>query len=301
MHNKKEKEATMSMETKKEPVISVEATQTHLFTRQPPSVLGRIAFWAFLVGGLGGLAGAIALTIASGSTSRDLVVTTVVGLAGAGILATRFRWAPLVSTLLGGYNLYLVFTQPYVIESLVHPKTDPQGGFGHFVGVVIITAIAIIAFGGSIGAAAQNYRQGSQQASRQAPRWLPAALSLVVGMVIGAIFIGAIVQETVATGTTYTNGVPTVHMGAGSFLQTSVTIPKGSKLLLVDDVAALHILVNGSWQNGVPKPANEPGAPTVQNLQVNGNSVEIGPFAAAGTYHIYCTVHQGMNLTVIVQ
>jgi plastocyanin len=289
----------MSMETKKEkePAIGIEATQTHPFSRQPPSVLGRIAFWAFLVGGLGGLAGAIALTIASGSTSRDLVVTTVVGLASAGILATRFRWAPLVSTLLGGYNLYLIFTQPYVIESLIHPKTDPQGGFGHFVGVVIIIAIAIIAFGGSIGAAVQNYRQGS----RQTPRWLPVALSLVAGMVIGAIFIGAIAQETVATGTTYTNGVPTVHMGAGSFLQSSVTIPKGSKLLLVDDVAALHILVNGSWQNGVPKPANEPGAPTVNNLQVNGNSVEIGPFATAGTYHIFCTVHQGMNLTVIVQ
>jgi hypothetical protein len=289
----------MSMETKKEKeqAIGIEATQTHLFSRQPPSVLGRIAFWAFLVGGLGGLAGTIALTIASGFPSRDLVVTTVVGLASAGILATRFRWAPLVSTLLGGYNLYLIFTQPYVIESMIHPKTDPQGGFGHFVGVVIIIAIAIIAFGCSIGAAVQNYRQGS----RQTPRWLLVALSLVAGMVIGAIFIGAIAQETVATGTTYTNGVPTVHMGAGSFLQSSVIIPKGSKLLLVDDVAALHILVNGSWQNGVPKPANEPGAPTVNNLQVNGNSVEIGPFATAGTYHIFCTVHQGMNLTVIVQ
>jgi plastocyanin len=296
---RKEKESAMSMETKKEkdPAMNVEATQTHLFSRQPPSVLGRIAFWAFLVGGLGGLGGAIALTIFSGSPSQDIVITTVVGLASAGILATRFRWAPLVTTLLGGYNLYLVFTEPYVVESLVHPKTDPQGGFGHFVGVVIISAVAIIAFGGSIGAAVQNYRQGS----RQAPRWLPSALSLVAGLVIGAIFIGAIAQESLATGTTYTNGVPTVHMGAGSFLQPSVTIPKGSKLTLVDDVAALHILANGSWQNGVPKTTNEPDAPRVNNVQVKGGSAEIGPFSAAGTYHIYCEVHQGMNLEIIVQ
>jgi len=290
----------MSMETKEEkkPAMDVEATQTHLFSRQtPPTVLGRIAFWAFLVGGLGGLAGAIALTIVSGSPSRDIVITTVVGLASAAILATRFRWAPLVTTLLGAYNLYLVFTEPYVIESLVHPKTDPQGGFGHFVMVVIITAVAIIAFGASIGAAVQNYRQGS----RQTPRWLPSALSLVAGMVIGAIFIGAIAQESLATGTTYTNGVPTVHMSAGGFLQSSVTIPKGSKLALVDDVAALHILANGSWQNGVPKTTTEPGAPRVNNVQVNGGSTEIGPFSAAGTYHIYCEVHQGMNLTIIVQ
>jgi plastocyanin len=286
------------METKKEkePAINDEATHLHLFTRQPLSTLGKIAFWSSLVGGLAGLGGVIALAI-GGSTSRDLVLTAVCGLASAAILATRFRWAPLVSTLLGGYNLYLICVEPYVIESLVHPKTDPQGGFGHFVGVVLAFALAILAFGGSTGAAVQNYRQGS----RQAPRWLPAALSVVVGMVIGALLIGAIAQESLATGTTYTNGVPTVHMGAGSFVQSSVTIPKGSKLLLVDDVAALHILVNGSWQNGIPKPVHEAGAPTVNNLQVNGNSVEIGPFATAGTYHIFCTVHQGMNLTVVVQ
>jgi hypothetical protein len=82
-----------------------------------------------------------------------------------------------------------------------------------------------------------------------------------------------------------------------SFLP-SVTIPKGSMLLLVDDVAVPHILSNGSWENGAPKSAKEPGAPTVTNVQVNGNSVEIGPFTTAGTYS---TVHQGMNLTVIVQ
>ncbi len=31
--------------------MSKEAAQTHLFTRQPLSVLSKIAFWAFLVGG----------------------------------------------------------------------------------------------------------------------------------------------------------------------------------------------------------------------------------------------------------
>jgi plastocyanin len=289
----------MSMETKKEnePAMSIETTQTRLFARQPLSVLGKIAFWASLVEALGGLGGTIALTIASGSPSRDLVITTVCWLASAGILATRFRWAPLVSALLGGYLLYAIFTQPYVVESLVNPKTDPQGGFGHFVGVVILCACALVAFGASVGAAVQNYRQGS----RQAPRWLPAALSVVAGMVVGALLIGAISQPAVVTGTTYTNGVPTVHMGAGSFVQSSITISKGSKLLLVDDVASLHILANGSWQNGVAKSANEPGAPRVNNVQVSGGSTQIGPFTTAGTYHIYCEVHQGMNLTIIVQ
>ncbi len=287
----------MSTETKKEPIMNVEATQTGLFARQPLSVLGKIAFWAFLVGVLGGIGGNIAITITSGSLSRDLLISTVIGLASVIILATRFRWAPLVTTLLGGYLLYLVSIQPYVIESLVHPKTDPNGGFGHFVGAVFAIALGLLAFGGSLGAAVQNYRN----TSRRAPRWLPAALGLVVGMVIGAIFIGAIAQESVASGTTYTNGVSTVHMGAGNFLESSITISKGSKLVLVDDVASLHILANGSWQNGVAKPTNEPGAPRVNNVQVNGGSIQIGPFTTAGTYHIFCEVHQGMNLTIIVQ
>ncbi len=286
----------MSVEQEKEPAMNVESTQTHLFARQPLSVFAKIAFWAFLVGALGGLGGTITLTITNGSPSRDIVITTVCTLAGAVILATGFRWAPLVSTLLGGYNIYLIYTQPYVVESLVNPK-GPNGGFAHFAGDVLVLACAILAFGGSIWAAVQNYRK----TNRQAPRWLPSALSLVAGMIIGALFIGAISQPPAAAGTTYTKGVPTVHMGAGSFLQSSVTISKGSKLLLVDDVSSLHILANGSWQNDVVKAEREPGAPTVNNVRVNGNSVEIGPFSSAGTYHLYCEVHQGMNLTIIVQ
>src|SRR5260370_7180728 len=164
----------MSTETKKEPIMNVEATQTGLFGRQPLSVLGKIAFWAFLVSVLGGIAGNIAIANGSGSVSRDLLTSTVIALIGVIFLATRFRWAPVVSTLLGAYLLYLVSIQPYVIESLVHPKTDPNGGFGHFVGVVFAIALALLAFGGSLGAAVQNYRK----VSRQAPRRLPAALAL---------------------------------------------------------------------------------------------------------------------------
>jgi plastocyanin len=90
-------------------------------------------------------------------------------------------------------------------------------------------------------------------------------------------------------------------MGPGNFVQSSVTVSKGSKLLLVDDGSFVHILRNGTWNaNGTPQPTTEPGAPAVNNVQVNGNSMEIGPFTTAGVYHLYCTVHQGMNLTIIV-
>jgi len=95
-------------------------------------------------------------------------------------------------------------------------------------------------------------------------------------------------------------GEPTVHLGAANFVQPSVDVPKGSKLMLIEDVAVLHILSNGSWVNGSPRPAKEPGAPTINNLQVSGN-VEIGPFPTAGTFHIYCSIHENMNLTIIVK
>jgi plastocyanin len=98
-------------------------------------------------------------------------------------------------------------------------------------------------------------------------------------------------------------GEPTVHMNDNNFVQPTVTVPKGQKLKLVDDSSALHILANGMWDsNGTQKPLNEPGAPKLNNLQVTGNStVEIGPFTTAGTFHIFCTIHPGMNLTVTVK
>jgi plastocyanin len=71
--------------------------------------------------------------------------------------------------------------------------------------------------------------------------------------------------------------------------------------MLIDDGSFPHILRNGVWKNNTPYPAAEAGAPSVHDVQVSGNSIEIGPFNTAGTFHIYCTIHPGMNLTVIVQ
>ena len=96
-------------------------------------------------------------------------------------------------------------------------------------------------------------------------------------------------------------GSTDVHLGASNFVQSNVTLSKGSSLNLIDDTSVVHIIQNGSWANGTPRPTTEPGAPTV-NQQFNGNdSHMVGPFNTAGTYHLYCTIHQNMNLTVIVQ
>lgn len=94
---------------------------------------------------------------------------------------------------------------------------------------------------------------------------------------------------------------PTVHMSGADFVQHSITIQKGKSITLIDDAASPHTITNGSWVKGVAKPAKENGAPTVL-LQFNGNdSQSMGPFTTSGTFHFYCTIHQNMNLTVVVQ
>ena len=94
---------------------------------------------------------------------------------------------------------------------------------------------------------------------------------------------------------------PAAHMSGTNFTQSSITIHKGDMLNLVDDVASTHIITNGSWVGSTQKPAKENGAPSV-NVTLNGNdSSSVGPFTTAGTFHLYCTVHPGMNLTVVVQ
>jgi plastocyanin len=105
-----------------------------------------------------------------------------------------------------------------------------------------------------------------------------------------------------SAGSCGSGSTPTVQVCGNNFAQSSITISKGQSLTLVDDASSTHIIANGSWVNGSAEPKQEPGAPIVTNLQFNGNdSHVIGPFNTAGTFHLYCTVHPGMNLTVIVQ
>jgi plastocyanin len=93
-----------------------------------------------------------------------------------------------------------------------------------------------------------------------------------------------------------------VHMNAMNFVQSSIPIKKGESITLIDDAQDSHIIANGTWENGTAKPQNEPGAPQVEDLQISGSGQgTIGHFTTAGTFHFYCTVHSGMNLTVVVQ
>ena len=136
----------------------------------------------------------------------------------------------------------------------------------------------------------------------------------VLGIFLAIFALGSIVlagcssQGTTIGSTTTTNGGGngncangTVHTLVTTFQEACVNVAKGSKLQVVPVVNSLHILDNGSWVNGQQVPMTEAGAPTVSNVQVTAGTISLGPFTTAGTYHIYCTVHPNMNLTVIVK
>ena len=95
--------------------------------------------------------------------------------------------------------------------------------------------------------------------------------------------------------------VPEAHMAGASFVQSSVTINKGDMLKLVDDASAQHIIKNGTWNGSTPQPKTESGAPNVDVTLNDNDSSTIGPFNTSGTFQLYCTIHPGMNLTVIVK
>jgi len=129
----------------------------------------------------------------------------------------------------------------------------------------------------------------------------PMYKKMLFGIVLLGLFSILFAACAIVDTSTLNSNVPTVDMGGANFIQSSITIKKGDMLNLVDQAASPHIITNGSWINGVAKPSKEPGAPSVNQQFTGSDSATVGPFTSAGTFHLYCTIHGNMNLTVIVQ
>jgi plastocyanin len=191
-----------------------------------------------------------------------------------------------LGTIIGG-----VGAQPYAQYHLEHPEF-----FFPFASIILVVLAGIAAIVVGIAATLQNYRH-----ERATPRWLAGGTTALAGIFVGLLIASAIATAVPASATAQpANSTPTVHLEAASFAPQSVIVPKGSKLHVVADSNVLHILANGTWQGQKPHPDDESAAPKVANVQIVGGSVDLGPFTTSGTYHIYCTVHPGMMLTVFV-
>ena len=170
-------------------------------------------------------------------------VGSIPAILAAGLVATRWRWTPAVGAALVLITSIIFFLNHQSQYYLTHPGYNPA----YFIAAVVSQACALIAVVAGLCATLQNYRTSppglSARASvRPAPSWLRPLLtalsSLVVGMSLVALIVAANPQASGASSTT--SGEPTVHMGVVNFVQNVVLIPKGSKLLLVNDTTVVQ-------------------------------------------------------------
>jgi len=206
-------------QTEKEPATSTTAQRIGLFTRQPLSTLGKIAFWGFLVATIAATGGAIALTLfAGGSRAIDIFAASL--LAATILIVTGIRWLQVIAAVVGVSILYQFFTQPFVIESLANPKDASIGGYGHFIGDVVPMGLLIIAFVASVGTVLQNYHL----LSRKNPGWFRPFLSTVTGVVVGALFIGALAPTPAPAAPATIAPLQAPQISAGPGVPTSINM-----------------------------------------------------------------------------
>jgi hypothetical protein len=271
-------------------------TSSKTVARRTLTVLGRTTTLALLGNALMFLFLFFVFWLTGRQVVLPVLAIALVFVLVAGFVATGVRWVPLLGSLLALATMIFLFVLPLGGSALRHPTAN----VARFSELVLVYALAVIALVTGMAAAIQNYRS----TERFAPRWLGSLLAGLSGVAVGMIVVVLLVAANPQSGptSTTTGGMPTVHMAGSDFLTNVVLVPKGGKLLLVDDDSVEHIIQNGSWtQSGTPQSQEEPGAPVVRNRDIKGGSVAIGPFTTAGVFHLYCTIHRGMNLTIVVQ
>ena len=121
-------------------------------------------------------------------------------------------------------------------------------------------------------------------------------------LVLILLFSWSLVVACSSTTSPTPTGPNVVKMVGGTFAISAISIHKGDTITFVDDASngALHILVIG--QNA--QQATEQNAPDFGGLA--GKRVDVGqnwttpPWTTPGTFHVTCTVHPAMNLTITV-
>ena len=243
------------------------------------------------------------LVVAGASVVAQILAGTVIppemtflfgALIGAGVMAIPWRWSMTVPLFLSVLLIIGSLTSGFPQYALSHP-TDRDA----FATLAIQYGMLALSAGVCLLLLVQTLRGTADQT----PGWATPAIAGMVGLTLGALLIGLIAQPEGAPGVaSNTAGTKTVHLTAVSFAPDIVALRTGDTLTIVDDAPIPHTITNGTWSaDNKPVPGVEPGAPMISNVELNNNTVKVGPFTTAGTYRIYCTIHPGMALTIIVQ
>jgi plastocyanin len=207
------------------------------------------------------------------------------------VVATSWRWAMLLPLVCCSLGIMADFASGFPEYSLTHPSANAVA-FDLFVLEYPLLALVI-------GSSITKFVQALRREPFYAPRALSTVAGVAVGLILGAFLIGTIAQAPAAAGSA--TGQATVHLTATRFAPDVVALHTGDRLTLVDDAPVPHTITNGTWSaDNRPVPGVEPGAPLINNVELNNNTVTIGPFTTPGTYHLYCTIHPGMSLTIWV-
>jgi plastocyanin len=239
----------------------------------------------------------VALSAAGGQIASGAVIPPemgylIGGLVAAGLMFIRWRWMPVVVVVLAALGVIGGLSSGFPQYALSHPAVERVA----FLTIATQYGLLILVAGVCAIMVVQALR------GQPAPRWTTPAIACMAGVIVGALFIGAIAQPAGAGGAANVAGTETVHLVGATFAPNIIALHKGDTLTVVDDSPTPHILANGTWSaSGQAQGGAETGAPAINNVQLNNNTVVLGPFMTSGTYHIYCTVHPGMNLTVIVE
>jgi plastocyanin len=92
-----------------------------------------------------------------------------------------------------------------------------------------------------------------------------------------------------------------VDMGVADFQQSSVTIQAGQAVHFVDPASGgTHVLCVGQALTCAPQAGAPAELNTSEGLTFTTGDTRDLVFSAAGTYTVICTIHPGMQVTVIV-
>lgn len=249
-----------------------------------------------ILGYLGAVIDSAITLIASGSIIPPVLIFAVISLLAAGLATMRWRWSPILPLVLGLIVLGGSLANPFPLFALTHPASERLP----FISLTIQFALLIM----SVVAGATMLGQTLRQRPADPPRWLAPTLSGVLGVALGVLLLGTTASFSGAATASGASGSHTevVHLSGVTFSPDIIALHAGDTLTVVDDSPTPHILANGAWSaSNQAQPGTEQGAPVIANVELNNNTKVLGPFTTPGTYHIYCTVHSGMNLTVVVQ
>lgn len=280
------------------PQVTDQVKQEHSksYGRNSLSVLGKVTIVGLFGVALTVTANLLIVWLLHGAFVPEFFIIIVPALIVIGLIAKHIRFAPALGVGVAVLIAAIFLADPNAQYSLSHPGNS----FIDFMAVVTVLAIVLVVGVAGVGSTIQNY-QGDPSPGQQ---WLSPFLTGLMGIVGGMFIIAALVavNPPMNSFSSTNGGEPIVHLTADNFSQNVVLVPKGSNLLIVDDTSVEHILQNGVWTtNGTPSGYAEPGAPIVHDLKIKGGFVQIGPFTTVGIFHIYCTIHLHMNLTIVVQ